>query len=62
LEAQPHVLRYLMEAILEPDEEDDIELTHEEEGLLFVVLKNAIDLLEAASPRGPEAQGLRGDD
>jgi len=44
-EPQPHVLRYLTEAILESDD-PDLDLTDEEEGLVFLVLKTAVDLLD----------------
>lgn len=43
---QPHVVQYLMDAIMElPDEEEPIILTEEEIGTLYIVLKTAIDLL-----------------
>jgi hypothetical protein len=46
-ETQPHVFRYLTEAILEGDD-PELELTEEESGLLFLVLKTVVDLLDRA--------------
>ena len=46
-ESQPHVLRYLTEAILE-GEDPELELTEDESGLLFLVLKTVVDLLDRA--------------
>ena len=46
-ESQSHVLRYLTEAILE-GEDPEVELTEEESGLLFLVLKTVVDLLDRA--------------
>ena len=46
---QPHVVQYLVEAIMEaPDEEDPLELTEEEEGTVFLVMKIVIDVLDHA--------------
>jgi len=46
---QPHVMRYVVEAIMEPgDGPDPVELTEEESGTLFLVLKTVVDLLAAA--------------
>jgi hypothetical protein len=43
---QPFVVRYLVEAIMESSEiEDPVELSEEEMGILFLVLKTVIDLL-----------------
>jgi hypothetical protein len=50
-ESQPHVLRYLTEAILK-GEDPEVELTEEESGLLFLVLKTVVDLLDGACKRG----------
>ncbi|MCB0089113.1 MAG: hypothetical protein KDE54_14480 [Caldilineaceae bacterium] len=44
--AEPEVLRYLVEALMEPDE--DLEFSDEERGLAFVILKNALDALIAS--------------
>jgi len=46
-ETQPNVLRYLLEAIFEP-EDPSLELTEEEQGLVFLVLKTTLDLLDGA--------------
>jgi hypothetical protein len=46
---QPHVMRYVVEALMEAgDGPDPIELTEEELGALFLVLKTAVDVLAAA--------------
>lgn len=45
---QPHVMKYLTEALMEPSEEDPIQLNDEEIGTLFLVLKTAIDVMDKA--------------
>ena len=45
---QPYVYHYLSEALIEEEEEDSVELTEEESGLLFIVLKTVIDALDEA--------------
>ena len=45
--AQPFVVRYLAEALLE---DTDSDLTDEETGLVFLTLKTVIDLLDEAGP------------
>jgi len=52
-EAQPHVLRYLTEAILEPDD-PDLELSEDEQGLLFLVLSTVVELLDRACTASQE--------
>lgn len=47
VESQPHVLRYLTEAILER-RDPEIRLTEDEEGLLFLLLKTVVDVLDRA--------------
>ncbi len=55
---QPAVFRYMVEAIMEaPDDPDDpVEMTEEESGTLFLVLKTVIDVLHDARQR---VEGLR---
>ncbi len=50
---QPHVFRYMVETIVEaPDDTDDpVEMTADEGGTLFIVLKTAIDVLHEARER-----------
>ncbi len=44
---QPHVMRYLVETLMEaPEGEDPVFLTEEETGALFLVLKTVIDVLD----------------
>jgi len=46
---QPHVMRYVVEALMESGEgPDSVDLTEEELGILFLVFKTAVDLLDAA--------------
>ena len=46
-EGQPHVFDYLSEAILAVDD-PDLELTEYDSGLVFLVLKTVVDLLDSA--------------
>ena len=46
--AQPHVMKYILFTLMEPDEEDPIELTDDDTGYLFMLLKTVIDLLDQA--------------
>jgi len=50
LEAQPNVMRYIVEGLFEApeDEEDPVELTEEDTGYLFLLLKTVTDLLHKA--------------
>ena len=43
-EKQPHVMRYVAECLFEPGE-DEIELSEEERGALFLTLKTVIDAM-----------------
>ncbi len=44
---QPHVLRYVVEALMEAEtQEDPMELSEQEFGFLFLVLKTVIDSLQ----------------
>ena len=51
---EPEVMRYVVEAVMEAgdDPDDPVELTEEEEGMLFLVLKTVVDLLHKAGGRG----------
>ena len=51
---QPHVMKYVVEALVEPEEEDEDlkELTEEDKGLLFLVLKTVVELLSYATEKG----------
>ena len=57
---QPHVFRYMVEAIVEaPDDADDpVEMTAHESGTLFLVLKTAIDVLDGAREHARRHEGL----
>ena len=44
--SQPFVMKYVVETLLEPPEvEDEIELTDEDTGFLFLLLKTVVDIL-----------------
>ena len=44
---QPHVVRYVADAVMEEDEgEDTLILTEEQKGFLFLILKAVIDVLD----------------
>lgn len=43
---QPYVMKYVLEALLEDAEEDGIDLTEEDIGSLFILLKTEIDVLD----------------
>jgi len=45
---QPHVMAYVLTTLMEPDEEDPIELTPDDIGYLFLLFKTVIDLLDQA--------------
>lgn len=50
--SQPFVMKYLVEALLEsPEGDDPVVLSDEEIGLIFLVLKTAIDILDAGVPQ-----------
>jgi len=47
LSGQPYVLRYVLETLMEmPEEEDPVELSEEDIGFLFLVLKTVVDVLD----------------
>lgn len=47
--AQPYVMKYVVDTLMEmPEEEDPVELTDEDIGYLFLLFKTVIDLLDQA--------------
>ncbi|MBV7338868.1 hypothetical protein KFU94_63745 [Chloroflexi bacterium TSY] len=42
---EPEVLRYIVEAIMEEDGDDDLEIPEEDKGILFLELKTVLDAL-----------------
>lgn len=47
--AQPYVMKYVVDTLMEmPEEEDPVELTDEDIGYLFLLFKTVIDLLDHA--------------
>jgi hypothetical protein len=47
ISAQPHVMNYVVETLMEaPEEEEPIELSDEDIGLLFLLLKTVVDVLD----------------
>jgi hypothetical protein len=52
---QPYVMKYLVEALMEaPEEEDPVNLTEDDIGYLFLLLKTLIDLLDEAVRTAPK--------
>ena len=48
---QPYVMKYIVDTLIEaPEEEDPIELTEEDTGCIFLLLKTVVDLLNGSSP------------
>jgi hypothetical protein len=43
---QPHVVRYVLDALMEGAEEDTVQLGEEDVALLFVLLKTEIEVLD----------------
>lgn len=43
---QPYVMRYITEALMEEDEYEDVQLTEEDKGFLFIFLKTITDILD----------------
>jgi len=44
---QPYVIKYVVDALMEESEEgDDVDLTDEDKGFLFLLLKTVVDLLD----------------
>jgi len=46
---QPYVMNYVLEALLEDAEEDGIDLTEEDIGFIFMLLKTEIEVLDKRS-------------
>lgn len=47
LQAQPYLMKYVLETLMEmPEEEDPVELSDEDIGYLFLLFKTVIDLLD----------------
>jgi len=47
LSAQPYVMRYVVETLMEaPEEQDPVPLSDEDIGFLFLLLKTAVDVLD----------------
>jgi hypothetical protein len=53
--AEPEVVRYVAEAVMEAghDPDEPMELTEEDQGTLYLVLKTVVDLLHQATDRVP---------
>jgi hypothetical protein len=44
---QPHVMNYIIETLMEDPEESELdELTEEDKGFLFILLKTTMDVLD----------------
>jgi hypothetical protein len=55
LSGQPYVMKYVVEALIEaPEGEDPVELTEEDIGYLFLLLKTVVDLLDKTVRSGLE--------
>ncbi len=50
---QPHVMKYVVDTLVEEEEDDDDleDLTEEDKGLLFLVLKTVVELLNRATEK-----------
>ena len=56
LSGQPYVLKYVVETLIEvPEEEDPIELTEEDVGFLFLLLKTVVDVIDKQKEFDKEA-------
>lgn len=44
---QPYVMKYVLEALMEDAEEDGVDLTEEDIGLLFLLFKTEIEVLDS---------------
>ncbi|MFC1886811.1 hypothetical protein ACFLZM_07130 [Thermodesulfobacteriota bacterium] len=52
LAAQPYIMKYVLEALFEiDDEEDPIELAEDDQGCLFMIFKTVIELLNEATDK-----------
>ncbi|RMH23361.1 MAG: hypothetical protein D6696_00760 [Acidobacteria bacterium] len=47
--SQPWVVQYIVDALLEPDEENPVELDAFEVGILYLILKTVVDVLDESS-------------
>lgn len=43
---QPHVVNYVVDALMEDEGEDAVQLTEEQKGFLYLLLKTVIDVLD----------------
>jgi hypothetical protein len=50
---QPHVLKYVVEALMEEEKGDSFTLTEEEKGFLFLLLKTVVDVLDRKARESP---------
>jgi hypothetical protein len=46
---QPYVMKYVLEALMEDAEDDGIDLTEEDIGLLFMLFKTEIEVLDKSA-------------
>lgn len=46
---QPHVMKYVLDAVIEDAEEDGLDLTEDDIGLLFILFKTEIEVLDKRS-------------
>lgn len=52
LSEQPYVMKYVVEALIEmPEDDDPVELTDNDIGIIFLFLKTVIDLLNQATDK-----------
>jgi hypothetical protein len=58
ISSQPFVMKYLVEALMEPPEGDDpVILSDEETGVLFLVLKTVVDIFDEVTQHPSMAHG-----
>lgn len=48
LERQPHVMKYVVETILEPEDDEYVDLTEEAIGAIYLLMLSVIDVLDDA--------------
>ncbi|MCA9200519.1 MAG: hypothetical protein KDA87_23430 [Planctomycetales bacterium] len=46
---QPFVLQSITEVLFDSDEEDEIQITDDESGIIFIVMKTLVDVLDAVT-------------
>ncbi|HTR44946.1 MAG TPA: hypothetical protein VMH06_04470 [Thermodesulfovibrionales bacterium] len=56
--AQPHIMKYVLDSLMEGSEEDDIELGEGDIALLFVLLKTEIEVLDGSSSLSKSSRRL----